>query len=73
MVYLGIMRHWGQCFVDRSVLICDVIQFACSGLQLKEKDIQDLQRHPPILFSQKKKGKKRKPFIKWRDAKMQGR
>jgi hypothetical protein len=41
--------------------------------QLKEREIQDLRQHPPILFPQKKKGKKRKPPIKWRDAKMQGR
>jgi len=47
--------------VDSLVLDFGVFQIACSGLQLKEKDIQDLQQHPPILFSQKKKGKKRKP------------
>ena len=28
---------------------------------------------PSIIFSQKKKGKKRKPSIKWRGAKIQGR
>jgi len=32
-----------------------------------------LQQHPPILFSQKKKGKKRKPSHQWRAAKVQGR
>jgi len=30
------------------------------------------KQHTPILFFQKKKGKKRKPFNKWKDAKMQG-